>query len=234
MFLLLTQFFLCYLRFFRQFLAFFGIHQMALSLFRFIAAVGRTQVVANTLGTFTLLLVFVLGGFIVAKSNLSQSICKPASSIDLLENKFSIFLSFRGCRWHWAMDDMGLLYFPYDVWAKCDSYEWISWWKMECGRISSLFYWLHLLTSELDLHFTHAYALRHFWRDKHGENDSKLLSIAAQSRPDCQCTYSWKSPAPVQRILHRWVLVLDLYWSTFWIFSSLQRIIYFCVDFPES
>ena len=48
-------------------LAFFGIHQMALSLFRFIAALGRTQVVANTLGTFTLLMVFVLGGFIVAK-----------------------------------------------------------------------------------------------------------------------------------------------------------------------
>ncbi|KAE8690066.1 Pleiotropic drug resistance protein 2 [Hibiscus syriacus] len=57
-------------RFFRQFLAFFGIHQMALSLFRFIAAVGRTQVVANTLGTFTLLLVFVLGGFIVAKNDI--------------------------------------------------------------------------------------------------------------------------------------------------------------------
>lgn len=41
---------------------------MALGLFRFVAAVGRTQVVANTLGTFTLLLVFVLGGFIIAKS----------------------------------------------------------------------------------------------------------------------------------------------------------------------
>ncbi|GFP88114.1 ABC transporter g family member 34 [Phtheirospermum japonicum] len=58
-------------RFFRQFLTFFSIHQMALSLFRFIAAVGRTQVVAFTLGTFTLLLVFVLGGFIVAKDDLS-------------------------------------------------------------------------------------------------------------------------------------------------------------------
>ncbi|KAK8579730.1 hypothetical protein V6N12_070040 [Hibiscus sabdariffa] len=57
-------------RFFRQFLAFFGIHQMALSLFRFIAAVGRTQVVANTLGTFTLLVVFVLGGFVVAKDDI--------------------------------------------------------------------------------------------------------------------------------------------------------------------
>ncbi|KAA8516691.1 hypothetical protein F0562_016803 [Nyssa sinensis] len=57
-------------RFFRQFFAFFGIHQMALSLFRFIAAVGRTQVVANTLVTFTLLLVFVLAGFIVAKNDI--------------------------------------------------------------------------------------------------------------------------------------------------------------------
>nr|GLL40122.1 pleiotropic drug resistance protein 2-like [Ipomoea trifida] len=57
-------------RFFRQFLAFFSLHQMALSLFRFIASLGRTQVVANTLGTFSLLVVFVLGGFIVAKDDL--------------------------------------------------------------------------------------------------------------------------------------------------------------------
>ncbi|XP_059462262.1 ABC transporter G family member 39-like isoform X1 [Corylus avellana] len=57
-------------RFFRQFLAFFGIHQMALSLFRFIAALGRTQVVATTLGTFALLLVFVLGGFIVSRNDI--------------------------------------------------------------------------------------------------------------------------------------------------------------------
>ncbi|KAG2674487.1 hypothetical protein I3843_13G123100 [Carya illinoinensis] len=57
-------------RFFKQFLAFFGVHQMALCLFRFIAAAGRTQVVANTLGSFTLLLVFVLGGFIVSKDDI--------------------------------------------------------------------------------------------------------------------------------------------------------------------
>ncbi|KAG8647082.1 hypothetical protein MANES_09G058632v8 [Manihot esculenta] len=58
-------------RFFKQFLAFLGVHQMALSLFRFIAAVGRTQVVASTLGTFTLLMVFVLGGFVVAKNDIA-------------------------------------------------------------------------------------------------------------------------------------------------------------------
>ncbi|PNT22284.2 hypothetical protein POPTR_008G024400v4 [Populus trichocarpa] len=57
-------------RFFKQFLAFFSVHQMALSLFRFIAAVGRTEVVSSTLGTFTLLVVFVLGGFIVSKDDI--------------------------------------------------------------------------------------------------------------------------------------------------------------------
>lgn len=57
-------------RFFQQFLALFGIHQMALSLFRFVAAVGRSLVVANSLGTLTLLVIFVLGGFIVAKDDI--------------------------------------------------------------------------------------------------------------------------------------------------------------------
>ncbi|KAG4919383.1 hypothetical protein JHK84_056694 [Glycine max] len=57
-------------RFFRQLLAFFCSHQMGMSLFRFIAALGRTLVVANTFGFFVLLLVYVLGGFIIAKDNL--------------------------------------------------------------------------------------------------------------------------------------------------------------------
>ncbi|TQE02100.1 hypothetical protein C1H46_012286 [Malus baccata] len=59
-------------RFFKQFLAFFGVHQVALSLFRFIAALGRTEVVASTIGSFTLLLVFVLGGFVVAKDDIKS------------------------------------------------------------------------------------------------------------------------------------------------------------------
>ncbi|TKY51684.1 ABC transporter G family member 39 [Spatholobus suberectus] len=57
-------------RFFRQLLAFFCVHQMGMSLFRFIAALGRTLVVANTLGFFILLLTYVLGGFIIARDNL--------------------------------------------------------------------------------------------------------------------------------------------------------------------
>ncbi|KAL9317878.1 hypothetical protein ACSQ67_014395 [Phaseolus vulgaris] len=54
-------------RFFGQLLAFVCVHQMGISLFRFIAALGRTQVVANTFGFFVLLLFYVLGGFIIAK-----------------------------------------------------------------------------------------------------------------------------------------------------------------------
>ncbi|XP_061340275.1 pleiotropic drug resistance protein 2-like isoform X6 [Gastrolobium bilobum] len=57
-------------RFFRQFLALFAIHHMALSLFRFIAAISRTLVVANTLGNLTLNLIFLLGGFIIAKEDI--------------------------------------------------------------------------------------------------------------------------------------------------------------------
>ncbi|KAG6436108.1 hypothetical protein SASPL_100991 [Salvia splendens] len=59
-------------RFFKQLLAFIGVHQMALSLFRFIAAAGRTMVVSNVLGSFVLLLVFVLGGFIVSKDDIKD------------------------------------------------------------------------------------------------------------------------------------------------------------------
>ncbi|CAN1308015.1 ABC transporter G family member 39 [Linum perenne] len=53
-----------------NFLAFVGIHQMGLSLFRFIAAVGRTQVVSNTLGVFVLLITLVMGGFIISKDDI--------------------------------------------------------------------------------------------------------------------------------------------------------------------
>ncbi|MCL7036322.1 hypothetical protein MKW94_007387 [Papaver nudicaule] len=57
-------------RFLRQLLLMFNLHQMSLSLFRFIAAVGRTQVVANTFGAFALLVTFVLGGFVVSREDI--------------------------------------------------------------------------------------------------------------------------------------------------------------------
>ncbi|KAE9592434.1 putative sulfate-transporting ATPase [Lupinus albus] len=57
-------------RFFGQLLAFFCVNQMALALFRFLAAIGRTKVLATTLASFAILLVFVLSGFIVSRDDI--------------------------------------------------------------------------------------------------------------------------------------------------------------------
>uniref|UniRef100_J3MLF4 ABC transporter domain-containing protein n=1 Tax=Oryza brachyantha TaxID=4533 RepID=J3MLF4_ORYBR len=57
-------------RFFRQFLAFFCTHQMALALFRLLGAVLRSMVVANTFGMFVLLLVFLFGGILVSRRDI--------------------------------------------------------------------------------------------------------------------------------------------------------------------
>ena len=42
---------------------------MASGLFRFIAALGRNMTVANTFGSFGLLVVIVLGGFVLSRGN---------------------------------------------------------------------------------------------------------------------------------------------------------------------
>ncbi|CAK9174554.1 unnamed protein product [Ilex paraguariensis] len=54
-------------RFFKQLLLIFLIQQMAAGIFRLIAGVCRNQIVSNTGGALTLLLVFLLGGFILPK-----------------------------------------------------------------------------------------------------------------------------------------------------------------------
>ncbi|CAI9091305.1 OLC1v1026290C1 [Oldenlandia corymbosa var. corymbosa] len=93
-------------RFFMQLLAYIGIHQMALGLFRFVAALGRTQVVANTFGTFTLLLVFVLGGFIIAKNDL-QPWLKWAYYISPMSygQNAIVIVEFLDKRWHAPNND---------------------------------------------------------------------------------------------------------------------------------
>ena len=54
-------------RFFRFMLTLFAVHQMALGLFRGMAAIARDMIIANTFGTFALLVIFLLGGFIIPK-----------------------------------------------------------------------------------------------------------------------------------------------------------------------
>ncbi|XP_052883732.1 pleiotropic drug resistance protein 1-like [Gossypium arboreum] len=57
-------------RFFRQYLLLVLINQMASSLFRFIASAARNMIVANTFGTFALLVLFALSGFILARDKI--------------------------------------------------------------------------------------------------------------------------------------------------------------------
>ena len=47
------------------------INQMASALFRFIAAAGRNMIVANTFGSFMLLAIFALGGFVLSRGMMS-------------------------------------------------------------------------------------------------------------------------------------------------------------------
>ncbi|KAI3716297.1 hypothetical protein L6452_23534 [Arctium lappa] len=56
-------------RFFRQYLLLLLVNQMASGLFRFIAAVGRNMIVASTFGSFALLILFALGGFVLSRDD---------------------------------------------------------------------------------------------------------------------------------------------------------------------
>ncbi|KAL6967672.1 ABC transporter G member 31 [Sarracenia purpurea var. burkii] len=55
-------------RFFRFMLVLFSIHQMGLGLFRMMASLARNMIIANTLGSASLLVIFVLGGFVIPKA----------------------------------------------------------------------------------------------------------------------------------------------------------------------
>ncbi|RLN40971.1 ABC transporter G family member 48-like [Panicum miliaceum] len=57
-------------RFFRQYIAFFATHQVAMALFRFLGAFLKTMVVANTFGMFVLLIIFIFGGFVIRRNDI--------------------------------------------------------------------------------------------------------------------------------------------------------------------
>nr|XP_027071225.1 ABC transporter G family member 32-like isoform X1 [Coffea arabica] len=60
------------IRFLRQFLLFFFLHQMSLSLFRLIGSLGRNMIVANTFGAFAMLIVMALGGYVVSRDSIPR------------------------------------------------------------------------------------------------------------------------------------------------------------------
>ncbi|MBA0690282.1 hypothetical protein Goari_007970, partial [Gossypium aridum] len=54
-------------RFLRQFLLYFCLHQMSIALFRVIGSLGRNMIVANTFGSFAMLVIMALGGYIISR-----------------------------------------------------------------------------------------------------------------------------------------------------------------------
>ncbi|XP_059635000.1 ABC transporter G family member 32 [Cornus florida] len=60
------------IRFFRQFLLFFFLHQMSLALFRLMGSLGRNMIVANTFGSFAMLVVMGLGGYVVSRASIPK------------------------------------------------------------------------------------------------------------------------------------------------------------------
>ncbi|KAA8523067.1 hypothetical protein F0562_009490 [Nyssa sinensis] len=60
------------IRFFRQFLLYFFLHQMSLALFRLMGCLGRNMIVANTVGSFAMLVVMGLGGYVISRDSIPR------------------------------------------------------------------------------------------------------------------------------------------------------------------
>ncbi|KAK1363006.1 hypothetical protein POM88_038567 [Heracleum sosnowskyi] len=59
-------------RFAKQYLILLLVNQMASGLFRMVGALGRTMILANTFGGFALLILFALGGFVLARGDVAD------------------------------------------------------------------------------------------------------------------------------------------------------------------
>ncbi|XP_071734203.1 pleiotropic drug resistance protein 1-like [Rutidosis leptorrhynchoides] len=59
-------------RFFKQYLLLVVINQMSSALFRLMGAMGRNMIIANTFGSFALLIVFTLGGFVLVREDVKK------------------------------------------------------------------------------------------------------------------------------------------------------------------
>ncbi|XP_071685616.1 ABC transporter G family member 32-like [Rutidosis leptorrhynchoides] len=57
-------------RFLKQFLLYVSLHQMSIGLFRVMGSLGRNMIVANTFGSFAMLVVMALGGFILSRDSI--------------------------------------------------------------------------------------------------------------------------------------------------------------------
>ncbi|XP_078443948.1 ABC transporter G family member 36-like [Wolffia australiana] len=88
-------------RFFKQYLLLFLASQMASGLFRLVAVVGRSTIIANTFGSFVLLIVLVMGGFIVARENVKKWLRWISWISPLMYAQYGVFVNeFLGKSWN--------------------------------------------------------------------------------------------------------------------------------------
>ncbi|KAL8138808.1 hypothetical protein V2J09_004809 [Rumex salicifolius] len=59
-------------RLFKQFLVLAVLNQMASAMFRFIGAAGRDMIVSSTFGSFAIMILFALGGFVLSRDNVKK------------------------------------------------------------------------------------------------------------------------------------------------------------------
>ncbi|XP_059287192.1 pleiotropic drug resistance protein 1-like [Lycium ferocissimum] len=114
-------------RLFKHFLLLIFVNLMASGLFRFIGAAGRTMGVANTFGTFFLLLQFALGGFVLSRDNVKKWWLWGYWSSPMMYSMNSILVNeFDGKRWKQnapiGIEPLGVAvvrsrgFFPYAYW----------------------------------------------------------------------------------------------------------------------
>lgn len=60
------------IRFLQQFLLYFSLHQMSIALFRLMGSLGRNMIVSNTFGSFAMLVVMALGGYIISRDRVPK------------------------------------------------------------------------------------------------------------------------------------------------------------------
>ena len=111
-------------RFFRQFFLYFFLHQMSIGLFRLMGSLGRNMIVANTFGSFAMLVVMALGGYIISRGQteiLSLFAC-------FIFHFICLFIFLLHCnRWYTKLVDLGILVFSFDVCSNCSIWQWIPW-----------------------------------------------------------------------------------------------------------
>ncbi|KAL1810497.1 hypothetical protein DCAR_0730200 [Daucus carota subsp. sativus] len=114
-------------RFAKQYLILLLVNQMASGLFRMVGALGRNMILANTFGGFALLILFALGGFVLARGDVASYWIWGYYSSPMMYGMNAIAVNeFLGHQWHKlnknSNDTIGVAvlksrgFFPYAYW----------------------------------------------------------------------------------------------------------------------